>query len=183
MKTVSSGPWRGSCPAGETGIRNRPLRLYLPDGGAGHLYLPRGRPSQPTSSTAGTVGTTERPAGRKACDRRRGSVSGVREPCSRDFRTCIFGPNPAFASRFVAACGDFRREHYDDQRIEYRDLRHHAGGSGAMAEAARRWDSIAKPIGGLGLLEEAVIRAQSRDRDVSLDRKVLAVFCADNRCD
>ena len=28
---------------------------------------------------------------------------------------------------------------------------------GAMAEAARRWDSIAKPIGGLGLLEEAVI--------------------------
>ena len=30
---------------------------------------------------------------------------------------------------------------------------------GAMAEAARRWDSIAKPIGGLGLLEEAVIRA------------------------
>ena len=24
---------------------------------------------------------------------------------------------------------------------------------GAMAEAARRWDSIAKPIGGLGLLE------------------------------
>lgn len=28
-----------------------------------------------------------------------------------------------------------------------------------MAEAARRWDSIAKPIGGLGLLEEAVIRA------------------------
>ena len=29
---------------------------------------------------------------------------------------------------------------------------------GAMAEAARRWDSIAKPIGGLGLLEEAESR-------------------------
>lgn len=54
---------------------------------------------------------------------------------------------------------------------------------GAMAEAARRWDSIAKPIGGLGLLEEAVIRAAGMSRgtaDVSLDRKALAVFCADN---
>ena len=53
---------------------------------------------------------------------------------------------------------------------------------GAMAEAARRWDSIAKPIGGLGLLEEAVIRAAGVQgtADVSLDRKVLAVFCADN---
>ena len=53
---------------------------------------------------------------------------------------------------------------------------------GAMAEAARRWDSIAKPIGGLGLLEEAVIRAAGVQgtADVSLDRKALAVFCADN---
>ena len=52
----------------------------------------------------------------------------------------------------------------------------------SMAEAARRWDSIAKPIGGLGLLEEAVIRAAGVQgtADVSLDRKALAVFCADN---
>ena len=36
---------------------------------------------------------------------------------------------------------------------------------GAMAEAARRWDSIAKPIGGLGLLEEAVIRIAAMTDD------------------
>lgn len=43
-------------------------------------------------------------------------------------------------------------------------------------------DSIAKPIGGLGLLEEAVIRAAGVQgtADVSLDRKALAVFCAGN---
>lgn len=51
------------------------------------------------------------------------------------------------------------------QRIEYRDLRHHAGGSGGYGGGGRRWDSIAKPIGGLGLLEEAVIRAAGSPGD------------------
>lgn len=52
----------------------------------------------------------------------------------------------------------------------------------AMAEASRRWNAIAKPLGSLGLLEQAVIRAAGVQgtADVNLDRKALAVFCSDN---
>ena len=53
----------------------------------------------------------------------------------------------------------------------------------AAAEAAgRQWNSIAKPLGSLGLLEEDVIRiaALTGDPDVRLDRRALLVFCADN---
>ncbi len=64
-------PMAGACPAGETGIRNRPLRLYLPDGGAGH----------PLSSSGETIaahefhrwdsgGQRNGLPGAKACDRR-----------------------------------------------------------------------------------------------------------------
>lgn len=85
-------------------------------------------------------------------------MSGVREPCSRDFRTCIFGQIRPLRPGSWRRAGDFRREHYDDPSV----LSIAISGitpadQGAMAEAARRWDSIAKPIGGLGLLEEAVI--------------------------
>lgn len=51
------------------------------------------------------------------------------------------------------------------------------------AEAARkRWDSIAKPLGSLGLLEDAIVRiaALTGSADVTLDRRTLLVFCADN---
>lgn len=51
------------------------------------------------------------------------------------------------------------------------------------AEAARkRWDSIAKPLNGLGVLEEDIVRiaaAQGR-AEVSLEKKAIAVMCADN---
>ena len=53
----------------------------------------------------------------------------------------------------------------------------------AAADAAKRqWDSIAKPLGSLGLLEEDVIRiaALTGNPDVRLDRRALLVFCADN---
>ncbi len=54
---------------------------------------------------------------------------------------------------------------------------------GEAAKAARdRWDSLAKPLGSLGLLEEDIVRiaAVSGSADVSLDRRSLLVFCADN---
>lgn len=52
----------------------------------------------------------------------------------------------------------------------------------AGQEAKARWDSIAKPLGSLGLLEEAVIRiaALTGSARVELDRRCAAVFCADN---
>ena len=50
------------------------------------------------------------------------------------------------------------------------------------AEARRRWDTLAKPLGSLGALEEAVVRmaAVTGSADPRIDRRVLLVFCADN---
>ena len=56
-------------------------------------------------------------------------------------------------------------------------------GDTAAAEAARaRWDSVAKPLGSLGLLEEALVRAAaiSGSAEIRLDRRALLVFCADH---
>ena len=52
----------------------------------------------------------------------------------------------------------------------------------AMAAARLRWDSLAKPLGSLGRLEEAVTRIAgiTGDPDVRLDRRALLVFCADH---
>lgn len=52
----------------------------------------------------------------------------------------------------------------------------------AMAAARTRWNSLAKPIGGLGLLEEAVVRLAGLigSARVCLDRRRALVFCADN---
>lgn len=51
-----------------------------------------------------------------------------------------------------------------------------------MERSRRRWDGIAKPIGGLGLLEEMItkIAGIQRREEVCLDRKGVVVFCADN---
>ena len=52
----------------------------------------------------------------------------------------------------------------------------------ARSQARARWDSLAKPLGSLGLLEDAVtsIAALTGSPDVRLDRRVLVVACADN---
>ncbi len=51
-----------------------------------------------------------------------------------------------------------------------------------MEASRKRWDGIAKPIGGLGLLEEMIVRVAGIQRtlDVALDPKGVVVFCADN---
>ena len=51
-----------------------------------------------------------------------------------------------------------------------------------MARAKARWDSIAKPLGSLGLLEEAVIRIAgiAGTPDPDLSRRAVVVMCADN---
>ncbi|MBQ6321451.1 MAG: nicotinate-nucleotide--dimethylbenzimidazole phosphoribosyltransferase [Lachnospiraceae bacterium] len=61
-----------------------------------------------------------------------------------------------------------------------------AGIKGKDASAADRarqhWDSLAKPLGSLGLLEEMVVKIAGicGSGDVSLPRRDLLVFCADN---
>ena len=52
----------------------------------------------------------------------------------------------------------------------------------AMAAARRQWDGLAKPLGSLGRLEEAVVRIAglTGQADVRLPRRELFVFCADN---
>lgn len=52
----------------------------------------------------------------------------------------------------------------------------------ARADAKRRWDSLAKPLGSLGLFEDAIIKlaALRGDADVCLGDRRLLVFCADN---
>ena len=52
----------------------------------------------------------------------------------------------------------------------------------AMLTAQRRWDSIAKPLGSLGLLETAVVQTAglTGSPDVSFEKKAAVVMCADN---
>lgn len=51
-----------------------------------------------------------------------------------------------------------------------------------MEESQRRWDSIAKPLRSLGLLEEAIIKiaGMTGNSKVSLKKKALVIMCADN---
>lgn len=53
----------------------------------------------------------------------------------------------------------------------------------AMEFAKKRWNSVAKPIGSLGILEDDIIKIAGIRGDVSgitLDRSALAVMCADH---
>lgn len=52
----------------------------------------------------------------------------------------------------------------------------------SAAAAKRRWDSIAKPLGSLGLLEEYIVRMaaiQGRE-EVDISRRTIIVMCADH---
>lgn len=51
-----------------------------------------------------------------------------------------------------------------------------------MDEARARWDSLAKPLGSLGLLEDAItqIAVLTGSADVKLSHRTLLVLCADN---
>lgn len=52
----------------------------------------------------------------------------------------------------------------------------------ATARARERWNAIAKPVGSLGALEDAVVQiaALTGDSSVSIKRRCVAVLCADN---
>ena len=52
----------------------------------------------------------------------------------------------------------------------------------AAADAKNHWDAIAKPLNGLGLLEEYIIKiaALTDTENVSIAKRAVVVFCADN---
>ena len=52
----------------------------------------------------------------------------------------------------------------------------------AMEAASYRWNHIAKPLHGLGVLEEDIIRiaGMTGDPDVDLEKKAVVIMCADN---
>lgn len=52
----------------------------------------------------------------------------------------------------------------------------------AAAAAQERWDALAKPLGGLGMLEDAVVRlaAIQGSADVDISRRAVVAMCADN---
>ena len=52
----------------------------------------------------------------------------------------------------------------------------------ALEHARQRWDSVAKPLRSLGMLEEAIIKIAgiTGNSKVSLDKKALVIMCADN---
>lgn len=52
----------------------------------------------------------------------------------------------------------------------------------AMERARNRWDSIAKPLHSLGLLEEAVVKiaGMTASEDISLEKRCVVAMCADN---
>ena len=52
----------------------------------------------------------------------------------------------------------------------------------AASEAKQRWESVAKPLGSLGLLEDALIRiaALTGSADIDLSVRRLYLMCADN---
>lgn len=52
----------------------------------------------------------------------------------------------------------------------------------AMEEASARWNRIAKPLHGLGILEEDIIKiaGMTGSPDIDLGRKAVVIMCADN---
>jgi nicotinate-nucleotide--dimethylbenzimidazole phosphoribosyltransferase len=54
--------------------------------------------------------------------------------------------------------------------------------SAAVTASRRRWDAVAKPLGSLGALEELITRicGVTGTVEISIDKKAVVVFCADN---
>jgi len=50
----------------------------------------------------------------------------------------------------------------------------------AKEQAKKRWDNLAKPLNGMGILEDYIIRLAGISKDLTFDKKCVAVACADN---
>lgn len=73
-------------------------------------------------------------------------------------------------------------EQYYRQQLECMIDKVRPADRAAMEASRRHWDQIAKPIDGLGLMEQMITKiagVQGRE-NVRIDRKAVVVFCADN---
>ena len=54
--------------------------------------------------------------------------------------------------------------------------------SGSMKKAQNRFDTLAKPLKSLGLLEDSIIAIAGiqRSENIDISKKCIAVFCSDN---
>lgn len=52
----------------------------------------------------------------------------------------------------------------------------------AMRKAKKKWDSVAHPLHGLGLMEDIIVRIAgiTGSADITLDKKSVLIFCGDN---
>ena len=75
-----------------------------------------------------------------------------------------------------------KMEQYYQQQLLCLCKNVHPANQKAKEESRHRWDKIAKPLYGLGLLEDLIVKiaAMGETGDVCLDRKGIVVFCADN---
>lgn len=70
----------------------------------------------------------------------------------------------------------------DDMWLKHLNERIPLPDARAQAQARRRWNAVAKPIGSFGLLEDALARiaALTGSADINLSRRAVVVACADN---
>ncbi len=69
-----------------------------------------------------------------------------------------------------------------EQRLEQIIVQIQPPDGHAMKHARLRWDGMGKPLGSLGKLEDLVVQIAGiqRTQEISIEKKALTVFCADN---
>ena len=174
----------GALPAGGQHRQAGPLRLCdpSPPHPEGHYLLGRaGRACPAHGSTTGTATRWERLPGGQAPEQP--GVGHVPPP--HPLR--LLSPLPLVRPAYVAAsryCGGGPPLCTGGSAMTLDQVI--AGISpadtAAMERAKARWDSIAKPLGSLGALEEAVIRiaGMTGSAEVDISKRAVVVMCADN---
>ena len=73
-------------------------------------------------------------------------------------------------------------ERYDRTQLEIRCREIKPSDPVSMAAARRNWDGIAKPLYGLGCLEDMLVKIAGiqETEDIRLSKKAVVVFCSDN---
>lgn len=101
------------------------------------------------------------------------------------FPHIYFPGNKEAAKRFVMTCRryhKYRQKNVNISRI-FKELTTITGLDGnAMTQAEGHWNGIAKPLHGLGLMEDMIVQIAGiqGNADVCIDKKAVIVMCADN---
>lgn len=99
------------------------------------------------------------------------------------FPHLYFYSNPSMAERFVNQCIQFGKNKLTvNSELENVYERINVIDSTAMAESKKHWDNIAKPIEGLGLLEDMIIKLAGIQGNEMVDirKRAIVIMCSDN---